>query len=103
MCCNINSQTLDNLDSNSATRSGVNPNFTKRDRSDSRSIVVVVQDDATTTAGFDRRNYMSQSYVSTAVGDPMLPLGGGDVIDGWWGWEEEQWNLRLLGKVMWTH
>ncbi|CAK9095833.1 Uncharacterized protein SCF082_LOCUS45001 [Durusdinium trenchii] len=34
------------------------------------------KDDATTTAGFDRRNYMSQSYVSTAVGDPMLPLGG---------------------------
>eukprot|EP00931_Biecheleriopsis_adriatica_P071269 TRINITY_DN4511_c0_g1_i3.p1 TRINITY_DN4511_c0_g1~~TRINITY_DN4511_c0_g1_i3.p1 ORF type:complete len:2354 (-),score=405.61 TRINITY_DN4511_c0_g1_i3:1928-8902(-) len=34
------------------------------------------QDDATTTAGFPRPNYMTQDYVSRGVANPSSPIGG---------------------------
>ena len=35
-----------------------------------------LEDDAQTTTGFDRPNYMSHTYVSAAVVNPLLPAGG---------------------------
>ena len=35
-----------------------------------------LEDNAVSTLGFERPNYMMQEYVSTAVGVPSLPMGG---------------------------